>query len=483
MEMDDNLIEQKEPKKRFLLRKSIRSITLLFLHLTILTQSMVTSTFNTNNQNIRAALRITDKTHSIFTFIYHAGQFISSICVILVMRRADRKGTVLYSVFTTFGAIALFQFTDNQMIIMPAYFFTGFCVMAMNVYISLWIDQLALFTYKTIFLSLTNLCRAVGVSLSLLLNYYFGSDNFKKSFLIEAILLLIIGVVLSLVHEVYFMSNLLLYKGKFGEEKFKFKAKTQKGEEDVESINEEEESVYRYRHSGLSTKNDFIIVIIYGYAKNRRYVCGLISNLILASATAGFSNYSMGFINSYFTEEKNDEWRKLKNKIMFTITGPFIALLLISIISFFVGNYYSRTTPVLMFVFYLLTAICGNIIPYLESYSCLTLVSFLYSIGSSAMGPYLQGCNLSAGTPSKKPFGVTISNISGILFGQIPAPYIFATLLKYYPKEEALAIFMRFLLVGVIFSFLMLVFRCKEYPDNKKVEKKEETPAIELSEK
>ena len=481
MEMDDNLIEQKEPEKRFLLRKSIRAITLILLHSTILVQSMVTSTFNTTNQNIRAELRITEKTHAIFTFLYHVGQFVSAICVILVLRRPDRKGIVLYSVFTTFAAVTFFQFTDNQMIIMPIYFFTGFCVMAMNVYISVWIDQLALFAFKTIFLSITNLCRAIGISFALLLNYNFGSDNFKKSFLLEAILLLIIGVGLSLIHEVYFMSDLLLYKGKFGEEKFKWKAKHQKVEEDCQSI-EGDESVYRYRHSGLSTKDDYIIVIIYGYAKNKRYVCGLISNLILASATAGFSNYSMGFINSYFTDTKDDEWRKLKNKIMFTLTGPFIALILISILSFFVGNYYNKSTPVIMFTFYLLTAICGNMIPYLENYGNLTLFSLLYNIGSSAMGPYLQGCNLSAGTPSKKPFGITISNISGILLGQIPAPYIYATLLKNYPKEEALAIFMRFLIVGVIFSFLMLVFRCKEYPPDEE-EKKVEKPAIELSEK
>jgi len=298
MEMDDNLIEQKDQKERFVLKKPIRVLTLILLYSTVLVQSMVTNVFNTANSNIRASLRITDKTHSIFTFIYHLGQFISAICVILVMRRPDRKGTVLYSVFTTFAAVAFFQFTDNQMIIMPIYFFTGFCVMAMNVYISLWIDQLAVFSFKTIFLSVTNLCRAIGISFGLLLNNYFGPDNFKKSFLVEAILLGCIGLALTQIHEVYFMSDLLLYKGKFGEEKFKFKAKTQKEED---SQNEDGESIYRYRHSGLSTKDDYIILIIYGYAKNKRYMCGLIANLILASATAGFSKFSMGFINSYFT--------------------------------------------------------------------------------------------------------------------------------------------------------------------------------------
>jgi hypothetical protein len=78
-----------------------------------------------------------------------------------------------------------FQFTDNQMIIMTIYFFTGFCVMVMNVYITLWIDQLAIYSYKSIFLALTNLYRAAGVACGILLTYYFGSDNFKKSFLVE----------------------------------------------------------------------------------------------------------------------------------------------------------------------------------------------------------------------------------------------------------------------------------------------------------
>ena len=478
MEIEDNLIEQKEQKDRFVLRKSVRVLTLILLYSIILTQTMITNVFNTANSNIRASLRITEKTHSIFTFIYHLGQFLSAICVILIMRKPDRKGTVLYSLFTTFAAVTLFQFTDNQMIIMPIYFFTGFCVMAMNVYISLWIDQLALFSYKTIFLSITNLCRALGNTFGILLNYYFGADNFKKSFLVGSVLLGVISIPLIRIHEVYFMSDLLLYKGKFGKEKFKWKAKTQKEEEDSQSEGGQD-SIYRYRHSGISTKDNYIIVILYGYAKNRRYMCGLISNLILISATAGFSNYSMGFINSYFTEPKVDEWRKIKNKILFTVTGPSVAFIIIIILSFFVGNYYSRTTPVIMFCFYLLTTICGNIIPYLHSNLHLTLLSLLYSSGSSAMGPYLQGTNLSAGTPSKKPFGVTISNVCGILLGAVPAPYIYATLLKSFPKEQVLGIFMRFLLVGVIFNFFMVVFRCKEYPEKKE----EEKPAIELSEK
>ena len=482
--MEDNLISQSDNKKRFLLRKPIRIITLFLLYAVVMVQAMVTNTFNSSNASIRASLRITEKTHAIFTFIYHVGQFISAICVIVIMRIQDqRKGTVLYSVFTTFAAVMFFQFSDNQMIIMTIYFFTGFCVMAMNVYISLWIDQLAIYSLKTVFLSLTNLYRACGVACGTLLNYYFGGENFKKSFLVEGILLGCIGFALIQIPNVYFTSDLLLYKGKYKDSKYKRGAKTVKEEEDTKSM-EDQESIYRYRHSGISSKDDYVLVILYGLAKNKRYMCGLISNVLLASATAGFGHYSMGFINSYFTEENGGEVRKLKNKLLFTLIGPLCAFFIIIVLSFIVGNYYSRTTPVIMFSCYLITTISGNLVPCLSTPRDLSWAALCYSIFSSAMGPYLQGTNLSAGTPSRKPYGVTVANIGVILLGQIPAPYIYASLLKRFTKEDALGIFMKFLLVGCVFNFLMLIFRCQEYPKQpEKKQEKEPEKAIELSNK
>ena len=60
----------------------------------------------------------------------------------------------------------------------------------------------------------------------------------------------------------------------------------------------------------------------------------------------------MGYINNYFTDPVMGDWRLLKNKILYSIIGPLIATILISIISFFVGNYHNRSTPVLMFTFF-----------------------------------------------------------------------------------------------------------------------------------
>ena len=101
------------------------------------------------------------------------------------------------------------------MIILPFYFFSSFCIMSMNVFISLWIDQLAIFSYKTMFLSVTNLSRACGTCLSIYLNFIFGPEEFKKSFLVQGFFLALIGIGVTQINSNYFCSNLLTYKGRF----------------------------------------------------------------------------------------------------------------------------------------------------------------------------------------------------------------------------------------------------------------------------
>ena len=482
MEVEDNLIEQKEPTKRFLLKKPVRVAILVLLYLTVCAQAMTMTIFNVANASIRAELRISETTHAIFGLIFNFGQFMSIVCLMFVFRRPDRKSTVLFSVFGTLGLLSLFLFSDNQMILMPCNFFIGFCVMTINVYIILWVDQFGLFAFKTAFLSFINLAKAFGVSLGLLLNYTFTPAGYKKSFLVEAIILGAIGCGFIPFHPVYFVSDLLLYKGKYEtEDYYKWNAKTQKegGEEDKQSC-EGAESIYRYRKSGASTQEFSVFYIIVIFLKNRVYMSGLFASAIMVCATGGLNNYVMGYINSYFTEPVVDEWRLLKNKILFNVVGPLVATILITLISFFVGNYHNRSTPVLMFVFYLLTTICGNMIPCLESNGAKTLASFVFTVGSSGMVPYLQGVNLSGGTPSKKPFGVIFATAGGIFLGAIPAPFVYNKLLKTYPTEDVLKIFMRFLCLGAFFDLLMCVFKCMAYPPKKP---KKEAPAIELTEK
>ena len=76
MEVEEDLIEQKEPTKRFVLKKPIRLAILVLLYLSICVQAMTMTIFNVANTSIRAEIRITEKTHAIFNFIYRLCHFL-----------------------------------------------------------------------------------------------------------------------------------------------------------------------------------------------------------------------------------------------------------------------------------------------------------------------------------------------------------------------------------------------------------------------
>ena len=64
-------------------------------------------------------------------------------------------------------------------------------------------------------------------------------------------------------------SDLLSYKGKLGEENFKWQAKIQKDEREEEKSIEGGESIYSCKRSGVSTQEFGILFIFYQFLKNR----------------------------------------------------------------------------------------------------------------------------------------------------------------------------------------------------------------------
>ena len=88
-------------------------------------------------------------------------------------------------------------------------------------------------------------------------------------------------------------SDLLSYKGKLGEENFKWQAKIQKDEREEEKSIEGGESIYSCRRSGISTQEFDILFIIYQFLKNTVYMNGLFTSFILVYAFVCVLNYFM----------------------------------------------------------------------------------------------------------------------------------------------------------------------------------------------
>ena len=89
------------------------------------------------------------------------------------------------------------------------------------------------------------------------------------------------------------LGDLLSYKGKLGEENFKWQAKIQKDEREEEKNIEGGESIYSCRRSGISTQEFDILFIIYQFLKNRVYKSELFASSILVCAFDCGLNYFM----------------------------------------------------------------------------------------------------------------------------------------------------------------------------------------------
>ena len=476
VEGDDVFLEKKE-EERFVLKKGTRAIIILLLFISCGVLNMTMSIFKAASVEIAKALLIRPETQEIFSFVFNLGQFISTISLMLLFRKVNRKLTVLFSLFTSSGLLMLYEFTENQMILMPCQFFLGFDVMAINIYIIMWIDQFAPFKFKTVFLAIINIFKALGVNGGLLLNHFIGGKNYKISFLIESLTLLALGFLFVPFSNTYFSSNILVYRGKGVGKEYDFNAKTEK-KGDIKVQEYDGDSLYRIRHSGGSTNEWNILYILFCIVKNKVYMSGWFASIILAISTAGFNSWVFNFFNEQNGDKTQIEQLLTKSKL--SLSGPLGGAVVILLLSLFVGNYFDKSTPVLMFIFYSLTTICGNLIPDSKSANLQILYSYLFFIGSSAQIPYLQGVNLSGGTPSRKPFGILCANAGALFLGTIPGPKIYQYCLRNYSKEDTLKIFMRLLFLGMLCNFSMMYHKCKLYSENEKKQKEEEEKSKEI---
>jgi len=355
--------------------------------------------------------------------------------------------------------------------------------MGLNVYIVLWIDQYGMFQYKTFFLAILPIFKAIGSSFGLLLNYYLTPAKYPTQFLIEGIILISIGILISFYDRMYFSSKIWQYKTKNIDEDFKFKGHMVSHASEDAKIEEANkgESIFKYRESRPSIEKWYVPEVVYVVVTNPVYASGLFASTILVTCQTGFSMWSVNYINDFFQNKTTLE--KLMTNIGISFTGPVGALICNCLITCKVGGYHSRTTPIFMFIFYLITTVTGNMIPFVTNKALNIILICLFFIGANAMVPYLSGTNLSGGTPSKKPFGVTTATLINTLFGAAPSGFIFGYLKNKLNGDVVMAVnyLMKYLIIGLIFDFLMCYFKVLSYPKKEEVFK--ETEGKELEEK
>lgn len=473
-------LEVEDLSKKFVIGKGKRGVIAFLLYLCVLTMNMVMKTFNVAQKSIKSRLELSDIQYGTYGTVFQFGTFVSTVFLMFVFRNADRKSTILSSLFLSGFLLFFFKFATNPIILLPCQFLIGFCSMTMNIYIIIWCDQFGYFFFKTLFLTLIGLFKALGVVSSLLLNYSLGEENYQTQFLIIGIILITLGVILSFFNRLYFSARIYLYKAKtYDDQKLLWKTKTGKDEPDEEDHGYE--SIYRYRKSDTSTSEMTPPEIVWGALSNRIYFMGLWAGAVLGIASFGFNFWVIDYYNTVYENVK--PWDKLFTLMIILVAGPLGSSIINFIICLIVGGYHHKSTCILMFTNYLIATIAGNLIPHLTNYALIVLCTACFFMGSASVTPFLQGTNFSGGTLSRKPFGILTANLWGTVFGGMPGPILYAFLSKYCggDKVKTLSYFMKLLWLGVVFDFIMMCFKLSTF--KKKTSPPVDKKPIELEKK
>lgn len=479
--------EENEPEefpvdinKKFQVSKGMRVFVNFLLLLGVTAINMCISSFATCKAEIREYLNITEFTLSLFSTVYFLGSFCSTIFLMFVFRDPNRKTVVLTSLFVAGGLLFLYRLIYNPIILLPAQFLIGVCATAINVYMVIWTCDFGLFYYKTFCLSLIILFRTFGGTLSIIINYANSKANFGNTFLVQSLFCLILGFIFIFVDKFYFSSRVYLFKAKTKDDQLLI----WRSKNTQDDIREDcgQNSLFRYRKSDTSTAQMTLLEIIIGALNGRVYFWSLFSSTFLSLATIGLSFQIFDYYNASY--QYNVEYDKLWPKIIITLGAPLASSLLTLCISLVLGGYHHKKTCWIMLTFYLLATISGNILPYFldvkkTCFSTTLILTSIYYLCVSAITPFTQGTNFSAGTPSRKPYGILLATQVGYVFGATPGPLLFNRLLSFCNNDKTVALkhWMKLLFVGLFFNIIMV---CYKLDVIEKLEKKLEEEEKEL---
>lgn len=142
-------------------------------------------------KEIKKSLNMNDSKFGMFGTANGLGRVIGSLMFGLLNIKLSRKW--LQTLNVGFHALFLlpFKFTENGIILICMRGLTGLTQMTPSIYLCVWIDQYGIGSFKTIQITMVQLCQTSGKCIGYLINMHYGLDHWQEGFILEAIYLFI----------------------------------------------------------------------------------------------------------------------------------------------------------------------------------------------------------------------------------------------------------------------------------------------------
>lgn len=419
-------------------------------------------------KEIKKSLNMNDSKFGMFGTANGLGRVIGSLMFGLLNIKLSRKW--LQTLNVGFHALFLlpFKFTENGIILICMRGLTGLTQMTPSIYLCVWIDQYGIGSFKTIQITMVQLCQTSGKCIGYLINMHYGLDHWQEGFILEAIYLFICFLCCLISGEDFFSRTLY--------PKYVHRKKNQnKIDENVDEQLKERLSytIYEDKDIEFEAKSSFFsdLVILF---KNPLYILSLLSRCILHGLNTCLHFWLCDFIRTVIHEENQLKITLLYSLICFA--GPIGGILTNSILKPFIGGYETRKSSWPLVILQTIASIFAINIGFMKTTLSITIITILYLTFNSTALPLVQGILISCVEPELAATGFAIASILTQSLFSGATPFIYGFINDRYKDKYpwlAMVSIMLLQLLAVPVLILLAILRNKKFDEEEKLKEQE----------
>ena len=455
--------EPKSPRKVRLSR--YYRIFLYFIMVTMEGMVNVSSgLLSSATKEVKKSLNMNDAKFGSFGTANSLGRIISSTLFGMFNQVISRKWSTTLSVGFHALFLLCFQITNNANILIFVRGLQGLTQMPQAIYIPVWIDQFGIRKYRTVQITSLQLFMTTGKCIGYFLNMFFGLENWKKGFFIEAIYLLFCSFCCLISSEDYFSRTL-------------YRPDSEDNERITCTVYEEKQE----KSNKKVKKNNFLYDLKI-LSCHSLYLISMLCRCILHGLNTCLHFWLADFMRNVI-HEKN----QLKITICYSIicfTGPLFGILANLVLKPWIGNYESRKASWPLVFLQLTASIFAVSIGFMKSTLTVSFATILFLMFNSSALPLLQGILISCVDKSLSATGFAIANILTQVLTSGTTPLLYGIINDRYKEQYpslAMISIMSLQFIAVPFLAALAILRNKKFDEEEK--KKKEEQGEELIEK
>jgi len=429
-------------------------------------------------KEIKKSLQMNDAKFGMFGTANGLGRVIGSTFFGMYNLKLSRKWIQTLNVGFHALFLLIFKLTNNGNILICMRGLTGLTQMPPSIYCCVWIDQYGIGSFKTVQITAVQLFQTSGKCIGYFLNMFFGLDNWKQGFALEAIYLFFCSFCCLISSEDYFSRTLFpkhivdkenLISNKNNNLK-KSNSNVQKNIKDRISCTIYVDKEIHHKEDKKNTFfSDLLVLLCHSL-----YLISMFSRCILHGLNTCLHFWLGDFIRNVIQEDN-----QLKVTIAYSIicfAGPFGGIIANGLLRTCIGGYETRKASWPLVYLQIIASILAISIGFMKSTFSVCVMTILYLIFNSSALPLVQGILISCVDPEYSATGFAVASILTQSIFSGATPFLYGVINDRYKHKYpwlAMVSVMSLQFVAVPLLISLAILRNKKFDEEEKLKENE----------